>query len=97
MNGADACGQGLLQVMQHVGTAVLHRGVIQQLLKRLQLNENRHVLQKVALDVRRKLRCFQELQVKRAKRVRTVFGFINSVWKTNRDDIIWIGLTLAWL
>lgn len=74
MNGADARGQGLLQVVQHVGTAVLHRGVVQQLLERLQLYENCHVLQKVALDVGRKLGCFQELQ-----RRCTALHFIKSV------------------
>lgn len=64
MNGANARGQRLLQVVQHVGAAVLHRSVIEQLFKWLKLYENCHVLQKVALDVGRQLRCFQELREK---------------------------------
>lgn len=62
MNGANACGQRLLQVMQHVRTAVLHRGVIEQLFKWLKLYENRHVLQEVAFNVGRQFRCLQELR-----------------------------------
>lgn len=95
MNGADACGQGLLQVMQHIGTTVFHRGVIQQLFKRLQLYENRHVLQKVALDVGRKLRCFQELHVRGEKTILKVFNSGSECDDKKADK--WIGLTLAWL
>lgn len=67
MNGANARGQRLLQIMQHVGAAVLHWGVIQQLFKWLKLYENCHVLQKVALNVGRQLRYLQKLREKERK------------------------------
>ncbi len=67
MNGANACGQRLLQIMQRVMAAVLHWSVIEQLFKWFKLYENCHVLQKVALDVGRQLRCLQELREKERK------------------------------
>lgn len=54
MDGVDASGQGLFQIMEHVvGRAcarALSGDLIQELLKVLQLNQEHHVLQKVAFD-----------------------------------------------
>lgn len=53
--GLDAGGQGLLQVLQDVGHRGLRRGVVQQLLEGVHLDQDHHVLQEVAFDVGRKL------------------------------------------
>lgn len=54
MDGVDASGQGLFQILEHiVGRAwarVLSGSLVQELLKGLQLNQKHHVLQKVAFD-----------------------------------------------
>lgn len=54
MDGVNAIGQGLFQIMEHVvGRAwagVLSGDLVQELLKVLQLNQEHHVLQKVGFD-----------------------------------------------
>lgn len=65
MDGADPQGQGSLEVMEDVvgraWTGALCRNLIQQLLKVLQLNQEHHVLQEVALDEGCQLQSPQEL------------------------------------
>lgn len=77
MDGADAHGQSLLQLLQDVrvdagagGGALGGRGLVQQLLEAVQLDEQHHVLQEVALDEGRQLRGTQELQEESRNRQR---------------------------
>lgn len=51
MDGLDANGQGFLQFLQDVTDGGVWGRVVQQLLERLQLYQDHHVLQEVALDV----------------------------------------------
>lgn len=72
MDGVDACGQSFLQVVEDVGAdtgtgrrALGRRRFIQQLLEAVDLNQQHHVLQEVALDESRKLRGTKELNPKK--------------------------------
>lgn len=75
MDGADAYGQSLLQLLQDVrvdagagGGALGGRGLVQQLLEAVEFDEQHHVLQEVALDEGCQLRGTQELQEERWRR-----------------------------
>lgn len=54
MDGVNAIGQGLFQIMEHVvgwaWAGVLSGDLVQELLKVLQLNQEHHVLQKVGFN-----------------------------------------------
>lgn len=70
VDGVDACGQSLLQVMEDVGAdagaghGALGGGrFIQELLEAIEFDQQHHVLQEVALDERRQLRGTKELSV----------------------------------
>lgn len=69
MDGVDARGQRLLQVQQDVRAdagarrrALGQRRFVQQLLEAVELDQQHHVLQDVALDERRELAGAQELR-----------------------------------
>lgn len=62
MDGLDADGQRLLQVLQDVAARAVWGGVVQQLLERLQLNQYDHVLQEVAHDVVSQVWSVEELR-----------------------------------
>lgn len=64
MDGLDAKGQSFLQFLEDVAARAVGGRVVQQLLKRLQLNQDHHVLQKVALDIGSKVGGFQKLRRK---------------------------------
>ena len=70
VDGLDPRGQIALQVLEDVEGGVLSRRVVEQLLERLKLDQDRHVLQEVALDVGGQLLCLQELMGRRDKCVR---------------------------
>lgn len=68
VDGADAHGQILLQLLQDVrvdagagGGTLGGRGLVQQLLEAVEFDEQHHILQEVALDEGRQLRGTQEL------------------------------------
>lgn len=68
MDGADAYGQRVLQVVEDVRVdagaghgALRRRGLVQQLLEAVEFDQQHHVLQEVALDERRQLRGTKEL------------------------------------
>lgn len=69
MDGADADGQGFLQVDEDVRVdagagrgALGGRGLVQQLLEAVELDQQHHVLQEVALDESGELRGAKELR-----------------------------------
>lgn len=69
MDGADAYGQSLLQVLEDVGIdagaghgALRGRGLVQQLLEAVEFDKQHHVLEEVALDESRELRGAKELR-----------------------------------
>ncbi len=71
MDGADAYGQSFLQVEEDIGVdagagdgALGGRRFVQQLLEAVELNQQHHVLQQIALDERRKLGRTEELKWK---------------------------------
>lgn len=68
VDGVDAQSQRLLQVVEDVGAdaragsrALCWRGFVQELLEAVELDQQHHVLQEVALDERRQLRGTKEL------------------------------------
>lgn len=68
VDGVDAGGQGLLQVVEDVRAdagagcrALSRKGLVQKLLEGVEFNQQHHVLQEVALDESRKLQGTQEL------------------------------------
>lgn len=70
VDGADAYGQSLLQVLQDVGVdagaghgALRGRRFVQQLLEAVQFDKQHHVLEEVALDESRELRGAKELRL----------------------------------
>lgn len=69
VDGVDACGQSLLQVVEDVGAdagaghGALGGGrFVQELLEAIEFDQQHHVLQEVALDESRQLRGTKELQ-----------------------------------
>lgn len=76
MDGVDASGQSLLQVLEDVGAdagagrgALWGRGFVQELLEAVKLDQQHHVLQEVALDESRELRGTKELHRERKREV----------------------------
>lgn len=58
----DAQGQSFLQRLEDVTTRAVWRRVIQQLLERLQFDQDHHVLQEVALDIGGQVWSLQKLR-----------------------------------
>lgn len=67
MDGLDANSQGFLQVLQDVTAGAVRRCVVQQLLKRLQLDQDHHVLEEKALYVGRQVWSFKKLETEGLK------------------------------
>ena len=67
VDGLDADRQRLLQLLQDVTAGAFWGCVVQQLFEGLQLDEDHHVLQEVALDVGRQLWGVQELRSAKEK------------------------------
>lgn len=61
VDGLDANGQRSFQRLQGVRAGAFRRRVVQQLFERLQLDQDHHVLQEVALDVRGQVWSIKEL------------------------------------
>lgn len=68
VDGVDAHGESLLQVVEDVGAdagaghgALCRSRLVQKLLEAVELNQQHHVLQEIALDERRKLHGSKEL------------------------------------
>lgn len=64
VDGLDADGQRLLQVLQYFTARAVWGSVVEQLFEGLQLNQDHHVLQEIALDVGRQVWSIQKLQDK---------------------------------
>lgn len=64
VDGLDAHGQSFLQLVEDVSTGAVRGSIVQQLLKRLHFNQDHHVLQEVALDIRSQVWSLQKLRRK---------------------------------
>lgn len=76
MDGLDAHGQSFLQLLEDVTTGTVWGHVVQQLLKRLQFNQDHHVLQEVALDIRSQVWSLQKLRRKCQQELKRIFIYI---------------------
>lgn len=72
VDGVDASGQSLLQVVEDVGAdagagrgALGGRGFVQELLEAVEFDQEHHVLQEIAFDESGELRGTEELEQKR--------------------------------
>lgn len=86
---ADAYGQSFLQVEEDVGAdagaghgALGGRRLVQQLLEAVEFDQQHHVLQEIALDECRKLRCTEELHWKKMmERQERLFKYSERWWE----------------
>lgn len=82
VDGLDANGQSFLQVLQDVTAGAIRRRIVQQLLKWLQLDQDHHVLQEVALYIGRQVWSIEKLKGKGEKNVAEFTNFNNTTVKS---------------